>query len=261
MHYGPPFSGNTGQNDIIRVIKNAIGLPPTTTNTQAIEIGISRVCFGLEDPTAPELPEDLRPVDDASPTVSVVHQRLKRMRIKDDEPTSSSGSSSGLDEQEASDDHMRSDRQRKRRCTDVSSDQSSDGSYEDGDQSMNGVSPQRYHSPTKKNNNEVYQQKKLQMEELLKDQMSRYLAEYRSLSQAAKIESRSSPTLQASDVNPTFVEMRKPTGHTRDLPTIVPKHLEDKIGAYALAKHWPSMFLPRRDAERPEKFPLPFHPR
>ncbi|KAF4678551.1 hypothetical protein FOZ60_016424 [Perkinsus olseni] len=71
--------------------------------------------------------------------------------------------------------------------------------------------------------------------------------------------SRSSPILLAADVHPTYTAAR--TEDSRALPTIVPRHLEDKIGAYALAKHWPSMFLPKRDTETPEKFPIPFHPR
>ncbi|KAF4723630.1 hypothetical protein FOZ63_030589, partial [Perkinsus olseni] len=167
-------------------------------------------------PTRHSGPQGCPEVDDASPAVSVVRQRFKRLRIdgEDDEPelSESSGLISG---DEAHGGSLEGVPEHKRRCTDVSSDKSSIGSSSCGDRSDQGP--------------------------------------------CTLARSRSSPILHAADVHPTYTAAR--TEDSRALPTIVPRHLEDKIGAYALAKHWPSMFLPKRDTETPEKFPIPFHPR
>ncbi|KAF4678789.1 hypothetical protein FOZ60_016105 [Perkinsus olseni] len=138
-------------------------------------------------PTRHSAPQGCPEVDDASPAVSVVRQRFKRLRIdgEDDEPelSESSGLISGDETQ------LEGVPEHKRRCTDVSSDKSSIGSS-CGDRSDQGPSsPRQSDTPmVASRNDQLHHQRKMQLKQLLKEQMAKYLADYRSLSQRTQIE-------------------------------------------------------------------------
>ncbi|KAF4691024.1 hypothetical protein FOZ60_016387 [Perkinsus olseni] len=196
-------------------------------------------------------PQGCPEVDDASPAVSVVRQRFKRLRIdgEDDEPelSESSGLISG---DETHGESLEGVPEHKRRCTDVSSDKSSIGSScgDRSDQVLSLTKSSAWGWFNLTSSGTADHAGGLVIIHAMTPSGPCTLAR-----------SCSSPILLAADVHPTYTAAR--AEDSRALPTIVPRHLEDKIGAYALAKHWPSMFLPKRDTETPEKFPIPFHPR
>ncbi|KAF4652757.1 hypothetical protein FOZ61_009426 [Perkinsus olseni] len=136
-------------------------------------------------------PQGCPEVDDASPAVSVVRRRFKRLRIdgEDDEPelSESSGLISG---DEAHGESLEGVPEHKRRCTDVSSDKSSIGSS-CGDRPDQGTSsPRQSDTPmvASANDHLHHHQRQMQLKQLLKEQMAKYLADYRSLSQRTQIE-------------------------------------------------------------------------
>ncbi|KAF4678552.1 hypothetical protein FOZ60_016425 [Perkinsus olseni] len=147
-------------------------------------------------PTRHSAPQGCPEVDDASPAVSVVRQRFKRLRIdgEDDEPelSESSGLISG---DEAHGESLEGVPEHKRRCTDVSSDKSSIGSS-CGDRSDQGTSPPRQSdTPMAASGDDHvhHHERKMQLKQLLKEQMAKYLADYRSLSQRTQIDFRCPP--------------------------------------------------------------------
>ncbi|KAF4743754.1 hypothetical protein FOZ62_024583, partial [Perkinsus olseni] len=119
-------------------------------------------------PTRHSAPQGCPEVDDASPAVSVVRQRFKRLRIdgEDDEPelSESSGLISGDETQ------LEGVPEHKRRCTDVSSDKSSIGSS-CGDRSDQGPSsPRQSDTPmVASRNDQLHHQRKMQLKQLLKN--------------------------------------------------------------------------------------------